>query len=285
MASHLGTRGHGSSVGSAGWTRRTEPYRVILRAGMRAQTSYRASFATDLVGTVLVGLTELAEVYVIFHNVPRLGGLTFSQALLVFALANIAYSLGDMVVGHLDQLPTYIRAGTIDVFYLRPLPLLAQLVTSDISLRRLGRLGVALAVLVAAIAGNDIRWSPATVSMMAIAVLAGTAIVAALFTTASALQFFLVEGSELTNGFTYGGSYAAQQSAQVFPSPLRVLFTFVVPAAFIAYLPAVVILDLPGAHLLPAWLGWLTPLVALGSWTVALVLWRAGTRHYQGAGG
>jgi len=146
---------------------------------MRAQTSYRASFATDLVGTVLVGLTELAEVYVIFHNVPRLGGLTFSQALLVFALANIAYSLGDMVVGHLDQLPTYIRAGTIDVFYLRPLPLLAQLVTSDISLRRFGRLGVALAVLVAAITGNDIRWSPTTVSMMAIAVLAGTAIVAA----------------------------------------------------------------------------------------------------------
>lgn len=283
MASDLAPDTRGRPA--AEWRRRSEPYRVILRARMRAQTSYRASFATDLVGTLLVGLTELAEVYVLFHNVPRLGGLTFSQALLVFALANIAYSVADMFVGHLDNLPTYIRAGTIDVFYLRPLPLLAQLVTSDISLRRLGRLGVALGVLVVAVVRNDIPWSLRTVSMLVIAVVAGTAIVAALFTAASALQFFLVEGAELTNGFTYGGSYASQQSAQVFPNPLRILFTFVIPAAFVSYLPTVVILDLPGADLLPARLGWFTPLMAVGAWTVALLLWRAGTRHYQGAGG
>ena len=260
-------------------------YGVILRARMRAQTSYRASFATDVIGTVMVGLTELAEVYVIFHNVPRLGGLTFTQALLVFALSNIAFSVADMVVGHLDNLPTYIRAGTIDAFYLRPLPLLAQLVTSDVSLRRFGRLGVAAVVLVIALSHNEIAWSPATVSMLVIAIVAGTAIVGALFTAASAMQFFLVDGSEFTNGFTYGGAYAAQQSAQVFPNPLKILFTFVIPAAFIAYLPAVIILDVPGADLLPTWLGWTTPLVAVATWGVALLLWRAGTGHYQGGGG
>jgi ABC-2 type transport system permease protein len=252
---------------------------------MRAQLSYRASFVTDVVATVMIGLTELAEVYVVFANVPRLGGLTFTQVLLVFGLANTCFSVADMVVGHLDTLPTYIRAGTIDVFYLRPLPLLAQLVTSDISLRRFGRLAVALVVLGAAVSTNDITWSATAVAMFAVAIIAGTAIVAALFTTASALQFFLVEGSELTNGFTYGGSYASQQPAQVFPNPLRVLFTFVIPAAFIAYLPAVVILDLPGVALLPAWLGWLTPAAAVLAWAVALLLWRVGTSHYQGAGG
>jgi ABC-2 type transport system permease protein len=57
---------------------------------------------------------------------------------MVFALANLAFALADLAVGHLDQLPTYLRAGTLDAFLLRPLPVLAQLVTSDISLRRLG---------------------------------------------------------------------------------------------------------------------------------------------------
>ncbi|MDQ6895035.1 MAG: ABC transporter permease, partial [Actinomycetota bacterium] len=110
-------------------------------------------------------------------------------------------------------------------------------------------------------------------------------IVGALFVAAAALQFFLVEGSEVTNAFVYGGSYASQQSAQVFPHPLRLLFSFVVPAAFVAYLPTVVLLDLPGATLLPAWLGWLAPVAAIATWGVALLLWRAGIRHYQGAGG
>jgi ABC-2 type transport system permease protein len=260
-------------------------YRVILAARMRAQTAYRASFATDILGTVGVGLTELAEVYVIFHNVPQLGGLTFAGALMLFALANIAYSLADMAVGHLDTLPTFIRAGTVDAFYLRPLPLLAQLVTSDISLRRFGRLGVAVVTFVVALRVNDIAWSGRNVAVVLMAVLAGTAIVAALFVCASAVQFFLVDGSEVTNAFVYGGGYASQYSTQVFPNPLRILFTFVVPAAFVAYLPTVVLLDLPGAPLLPSWLGWFSPLAAAVAWGVALLLWRAGTRHYQGAGG
>jgi ABC-2 type transport system permease protein len=260
-------------------------YRVILAARMRAQTAYRVSFATDVLGTLAVGLTELAEVYVIFHNVPQLGGLTFAQALVLFALANIAYSLADMVVGHLDTLPAYIRAGTIDAFYLRPLSLLGQLVTSDVSLRRFGRLGVAVVTFGIAFRVNEVAWSWRNGLIVVMAVAAGTAIVAAMFVWASALQFFLVDGSELTNGFVYGGAYAAQYSTQVFPNPLRAVFTFVVPAAFVAYLPTVVLLDLPGATLLPSWLGWCSPVAAVAAWAVAFLLWRAGTRHYQGAGG
>lgn len=260
-------------------------YRVILAAHLRAQASYRVSFVTDVVGTVMVGLTALAEVYVVFHNVPRLGGLTFTQALLVFALSNVGFSLADMAVGHLDTLPRYIRAGTIDAFYLRPLPLLGQLVTVDISLRRVGRLGVAVAVLAAALAGNDVPWSLASLILLLLAVLSGTAICSALFVAAAAVQFFLVEGSEVTNAFTYGGSYASQQPAQIFPNPLKVLFTFVVPATFVAYLPTLAILGIPGGGLLPAWLGWFAPAAAGAAWAVALGLWRLGTRHYQGAGG
>ncbi len=260
-------------------------YRAILAARMRAQTAYRVSFATDVLGTVGIGVVDLTEVYVIFHNVTVLGGLTFAQALVVFALATIAFSLADMVVGHLDNLPTFIRAGTIDAFYLRPLSLLGQLVTSDLSLRRIGRLGVALVVLTIAMPVNAIALTPRNTLLVVATVVTGAAIVSALFVAASAIQFFLVDGSEITNAFVYGGSYAAQQSAQVFPHPLRILFTLVVPTAFVAYLPTVVLLELPGAALLPSWLGWLAPVAAVLTWGVALLLWRAGTQHYQGAGG
>jgi ABC-2 type transport system permease protein len=246
---------------------------------------YRASFVTDILGTFGVGLAEFAEVWVIFHNVRVLGGLDFTAALLVFALSNLAFSLADMFVGHLDQLPVYIRAGQVDAFYVRPLPLLAQLMTSDLSLRRVGRLTVAVVALVVALSTAHIDWSPRTVALIGLTVVSGSAIFAALFTAAGGLQFFLVDGAEFTNAFTYGGSYAAQQSQQVFPGPLRIFWTFVVPTAFVAYIPAVAILGLPGDLLAPHWLAWCTPLAAVLAWGVAGSCWRAGTRHYQGAGG
>ena len=122
---------------------RLRPYRVLLASRARAQMQYRTSFVTDILGTVGVGLAEFAEVWVIFHNVDVLGGLDFTAALLVFALSNLAFSLADMFVGHLDQLPRYIRAGQVDASTCAPCRCSTQLMTSDLSLRRVGRLSVA----------------------------------------------------------------------------------------------------------------------------------------------
>lgn len=262
-----------------------DAYRAILRARVRAQTAYRASFATEVLGSVLVGLAELAELYAVFGNVTVLGGLRLREALLVFALANLSWSMADLAVGHADGLPTYIRTGTLDAFYLRPLPVLGQLVTHDVSLRRVGRGAVALVVLTVALRWVDPTWTPLLVVQLVVAVLAGALIFMALFIAAAGLQFFLIDAAELTNAFTYGSAYAAAQPALVLPNPMRVFFTFVVPATFAAYLPVVVMLDLPGGDVLAPRLGWCSPLAALAAWAVAMGLWRVGMRHYQGAGG
>lgn len=261
------------------------PYRAVLAARMRAQRSYRANFRLDLASSLIVGLVELAEVWVLFHSVHTIGGFTFAQVLLVFGLADITFSLADLVVGHCDNLPTYIRAGTLEVFYLRPQPLLLQLITSDISLRRLARAAVGLTCLVIGLAVNDIDWSPDKVALLILAFLSGLAIFSAMFVWAAGMQFFLLNGAEATNAFVYGGRYSASQPAAVWNRPLKVVFGFLFPMAFTAYLPALALLDLPGPDWLPAWLGWCAPLAAVWAWAMASLAWRVGVRHYQGGGG
>ncbi len=261
------------------------PYTALLGSRLHAQTAYRAGFVMDLFANVGIGLLEFVEIYVILTHTSTLGAMSASGALLVFALANIGFSLADLAVGHVDNLPTYLRAGTLDTFLLRPLPALAQLVTSDVALKRLGRTGVALIVLAVATPTAVAHWTPAKVVLLALTPVTGAAIFSALFVMAAAMQFWLVDGGELANSFTYGGSYAASYPASVLHLPLRVLFTFVVPAAFTAYLPALLLVEQPGPAGLPSWLGWLTPLVAVLAWGIALLVWRAGMRRYTGAGG
>jgi len=260
------------------------PYRELIGSRVRSQTAYRRSFALDVLGSAAVGVVEFAEVYIIFSNVDALGGLDFAGVALIFALANLAFSLADLVVGHLDELPRYLRTGTLDAFLLRPLPVLAQLVTSDISLRRLGRTAVSMIILAIALPLNDIDWTAGRIVLVGVAPIAGAAIFAALFVCAGAVLFWLIEGAQFSHAFTYGGNYAATFPASIFAMPMRVFFTFVIPSAFVAYLPTLVLLDLPGPPGLPQWLGWCTPLAAVGIWAIALLSWRAGVRHYTGAG-
>lgn len=269
----------------AGHRSRLAPYRAVISSRMRAQRAYPLSFATDLLSAFLIGLVEFGEMYVIFHNVPRLGGLDLTAMLLLFGMSNTCFAIADMLVGHVDTLPTYIRMGQLDAFYLRPQPLLLQLAISDIQLRRVARIAVAVAVLGVGVARNDIAWTPAHLTLFALTLLSGIAIFAGLFVCAAGLQFFLIDGAELTNAFTYGGSYASMQPTSVFPTPMKLIFGFLVPVAFTSYLPAIALLGLPGPALLPSWLAWASPLAALWVWAAALWFWRLGTRHYQGGGG
>ncbi|MFD3595048.1 ABC transporter permease [Nocardia sp. NPDC058640] len=261
------------------------PYLAVLRSRVKAQQVYRLSFATEVFSAFLIGLVEFGEVWVIFHNVGTLGGLDVEAALLLFGLSNTSFALAQVAVGHLDSLPSMIRMGTLDAYHLRPQPLLLQLVTSDISLRRLARAAVAVIVLAIGLWRNDIDWGIAPVTLIVITLISGIALFCGLFVCAAGLQFFLIDGAELTNSFTYGGSFAAMQPASVFPTPLKLLFGFAIPVAFTAYVPTIALLGLPGPPLLPAWSAWLTPLAAIWVWLLASAAWRIGTRHYQGGGG
>lgn len=261
------------------------PYRAVLASRVRSQASYRTSFGLDLGSSLLVGIVELAEIAVLFTSVRSIGGFDLAAMLLVFGLADLTFSLADMCFGHCDNLPEYIRSGRLDVFYLRPQPLLAQLVTSDISLRRLARAAVGVVALGVGLAVNDLDWGVGAVALLIVSVLSGFATFSALFVWAAGLQFFLVNGSEMTNAFVYGGRYAATQPGTVWGRPLTVLFGFFFPMAFTAYLPASSLLGLEAFAGLPSWAGWCAPLAAAWAWLAALAAWRTGTRHYQGAGG
>ncbi|MBF6074540.1 ABC transporter permease [Nocardia beijingensis] len=261
------------------------PYVAVLRSRLRAQRSYRLSFASELLSAFLVGLVELAEVWLIFRTARVLGGLDLDAALLLFGLSNTSFALSQVLFGHLDTLPALIRMGQLDAYHLRPQPLLLQLITSDISLRRFARASVSIVALAAGAARNDIAWTSETAALLTLTLVGGIALFGGIFVCAAGLQFYLIDGSELTNSFTYGGSFAATQPASVFPTPMRLLFGFAIPVSFTAYLPTLALLGLPGPPLLPTWLAWLTPVAALWVWLLALGLWRSGTRHYQGGGG
>lgn len=277
-----------SSRGRASGARRPgrfAPYRAVLASRIQAQASYRPSLALDLVTAAILGLVELAEVWLLFHNAAIIGGLTFSAVLLVFALADGSFCLADILFGHLDKLSRYVRTGTVDVFYLRPQPILAQLMTSDIRINRLTRPLVSVFALVYALTHNPIDWGPDTIGMLVLAMVCGPVIYASLFVMAAGLQFIMVNGAEFTNAFVYGGHYASTQPASVWPGAVKVTLGFVLPLAFTGYLPTLVVLGLPGRGAFQPWLAWLLPLMALWAALLAAFAWRAGLRHYRGAGG
>ncbi|WP_420179094.1 ABC transporter permease [Paenarthrobacter sp. TA1.8] len=259
--------------------------KLLVSARLRSQLAYRGSFLSDVAGQVLLGLTEFVELYAIVHNVSTFGGMTLAQTLLVFGLASVSFALGDLLMGETDSMSETIRSGKLEVLLVRPLPVLLQLATSDFQLRRVGRLIFAVAALVAALLLTEVDWDPAKVTLALITPLAGAAIFCALFLGAGAMQFWILDGRQFANAFTYGGRYVASMPGAALFFPIQIFFTFVIPATLVAYAPSLVILDLDGPAGIPAWTGWLGLPAALVLSGLMLLLWRAAIKKYTGAGG
>jgi ABC-2 type transport system permease protein len=260
-------------------------YGRLVAARIRAQLEYRLSAFLQLLGTGLLTAVDFIAIAVIFANVPELDDWTVGEVALLYALATISFALTDIVVGHLDLFPQMIREGTFDQILVRPLPSLFQVVAADFAVRRVGKVLQGLAVLVFALASVDVDWTLGRVVAIPLAIVAGAVIYAAVWVALATIAFWIVDAIELVNAFTYGGSFLSQYPIGIFARWLRGVVVFVVPLAFVAYFPALYVLDKDDALSLPEALQFASPVVAVLACIVATAVWRNAVRHYRSAGG
>ncbi len=259
-------------------------YRLITAMWVRSTMAYRASFAMTAVGNFAATALDFAAILLMFSQVDELGGYTLPEVALLYGVAGTAFGLTDLALGSMDRLGRRIRDGTFDTLLVRPAPVLAQVAADRFALRRLGRITQGLLVLGYAVAVLDISWTPLKVLMMPLMLLSGAAIFGAVFVAGAAFQFVAQDASELQNSFTYGGNTLLRYPPTVFAKDLVRGVTFVLPLAFVNWLPALYVLGRPYPLDLPQWVAFAPPLIAAGCCALAGVAWRVGLRSYRSTG-
>lgn len=263
---------------------RFRPYRSMLAAQMRAQRSYRASFAIEVAGATLFTALDLLTVLVIFRVTRTLGGFPFRVVFLMSTTSGLAFACADLVAGNIDRLRTSIRTGQLDTAFVRPLGILSQLIATDFELRRAGRVVEGVVALGIACGLAHVRWSASAVLLLTLTLLAAAVFFFALFVAGATVTFWWIDSGEFANGFTYGGRDFTTYPVNVYGSLFRRLFAFGLGFAAVAYYPTLTLLHLPDPLGLPSWTGWLSPAVAAVAATVAAAAWRSGVRHYRSTG-
>ncbi|MFJ6824397.1 ABC transporter permease [Streptomyces niveus] len=288
MADDVRTAGDAASVEEERWRsplwEGLRAYGLIVAMWMRSTMTYRASFAMTAFGNFAVTAFDFIAILMMFSHVDRLGGYSLPEVAFLYGAAGASFGLADLAMGSTDRLGRRIRDGTLDTLLVRPAPVLAQVAADRFALRRLGRITQGLLVLGYALATVDIAWTPVKVAMIPMMILSGAVIFSAVFVAGAAFQFWAQDAAEVQNSFTYGGTTLLQYPPTVFAKDLVRGVTFVVPLAFVNWLPALYVMDRDDPLGLPDWVAFLPPLVAAGFCAVAGLAWRAGLRGYRSTG-
>jgi ABC-2 type transport system permease protein len=203
---------------------------------------------------------------------------------MLYAFAGIGFGLADVLVSQVEVASRHIKAGTFDLFLIRPAGTLLQLCAAEFAPRRIGRSIQPLVVLAIALSRVDISWTALKVVLVPLAIVSGAVIFGSVWVLASSLSFWTVETQEIANSFTYGGVTLSQYPIDVFGVWLRRLVLFVVPLAFTSFLPVAYLLDKPVPFGLPPTLAFASPLVAVALALLARAVWRVAVRHYRSTG-
>jgi ABC-2 type transport system permease protein len=261
-------------------------YARLLRSQIKSQMQYRLSFVLDVSSTALFTLTEFGALFLVFSRFSSLGGWSLVQVMLLYGMVEFSFGMMDMVFAGFDPpfFGNLIRKGMLDQLLLRPRGLILQIFGADFTLRRIGRILFGACILGYALLHNPIVWSAEKILLLPLAALGMILYFGALFLLGATIQFWTVESSEAMNVLTYGGAYLMSYPINIYSDWMRVVFTFIVPAALMNFYPALYILGKPDPFGLPVWVAFLAPLAGAGMFVLALMFWRFGLRHYQSTG-
>jgi ABC-2 type transport system permease protein len=177
-----------------------------------------------------------------------------------------------------------VRRGTFDQLLLRPASITVQVLGSEFILRRLGRIAQGLAIFGYALANLEIHWTMAKILYLPVVYTSLVCFFGGLFMIGATLSFWTVESLEVMNIFTYGGTEMIGYPMHIYQDWMRRFFTFVIPAIFLNYYPALYFLGKPDPFGLPPFAPFLAPFAGLGVLAAGLAFWRFGIRYYQSTG-
>lgn len=259
-------------------------YLRSMKMQLKCQLQYPASFLLQTLAQLVMEGGEMLAVILIVDRFDHLNQWTAGDLYFFFGIMSVTFYLTECFGrGVTGSFPSMVRSGQLDTLLLRPRGVLTQVICWAIDPRRIACIAVGTAALVMGSRMAAVQWTFLKALALIEAMAMGGILILGLFLIEGIFTIRSVKSVELVNALTYGGRSACEYPIDVYPRPLRVLFTVIAPFALTLQCPAAYILGKP-LYGWPDWAAFVTPLSGLVSFSVLYLLFQHAMRHYRSTG-
>ncbi|MCL2371881.1 MAG: ABC-2 family transporter protein [Defluviitaleaceae bacterium] len=254
-------------------------YAKYFSMHIKSQMQYKVSFFFTTLGQFLVSFAMFLSISFLFARFDSVGGFTYEEVLICFAVMLMAFSLGEFFGRGFDLFPRLLGDGGFDRALVRPRNVIFQVLASQMNFTRLGRLLQAAIVLVYALPRSGVVWTLDNIFTLSLMIICGSIVFFGLFVMYASIAFFTVQGLEAMNLLTNGGQEHGRLPFGVYGDGVLKFLTFVVPLALVQYYPLQYLVGRTNNFLYA-----LLPLLATAFLLPCYVLFRVGLRFYKSTG-
>lgn len=213
----------------------------LIRISLVASMIYRANFWFEIGALILHIGTYLITVYILFFYTNSIAGWNREEVILMIGLSYFSGGVFlTFIKPGLDKLPDYIHDGNLDIYLLKPTPILFYLISSSINFLFLPYLFSGLLLSVLSLLSLNVNLLMGDLISFLLVLFCGIIIFSSMYLALMSIYFWTLESNiehlflSLTNLTRY--------PLNVFNNAGKFIFSWIIPFAFISFLPARILL-------------------------------------------
>ena len=254
-------------------------YRKILIQDLKSKMAYRTDFIISTIGMIISNLTGFLSFAILFRNFSSINGWNVNEMLFLYGFSLIALTPVQCFFDNNWNLRFMVRSGEFIKYCFRPINIFFYFISEVFDIKGLGQLAFGIGTLIYAWHGLAIPVTPLVILELVVFLFAASLFMIAIMNFAAATCFWIINSGYVMVIMFRFKDYA-KYPASIFNGFFRILFTFVIPIAFIAYYPSLAVLRPENVPLLT----WLSPLIGLVFFYLSYKFWMLGARKYDGTG-
>lgn len=255
-------------------------YRVLITQFLKTIMQSKADFFMGLFGFFFSQITGIAFLYLVFQQIPTLQGWTLEQLIFIYGFAQIPRGIDHLLTDNIWLVAwRLVINGDFDRYMLRPMNTYFQVIAEKLQPDAIGELLVGTVLVGRALTKGIVIVDGLHLLMFLVSVIAGAVIYTSIKLFFASLAFWVKTSGPFLQ-VAYQMSDFAKYPTEIYAKGIRFLITWVIPFAFVAYLPASYFLKAD----VSAWIIGIECVIAAVFWCIAYGVFCRGTKIYESAG-
>ena len=256
-------------------------YFAYMKRSFISRWEYKKDTFIAMMGFFIQNAASIASIYFIVNSIPALNGWNIWQLGFLYGFVMIPRGLDHLLTDELWRLAYFrVKNGDLDMYFLRPVPVLFQVLSETFQPDAFGELIVGTVMLVVCGIISSVRITFSAVLLLLTASVFGALIITSLKILTSSFAFVLKKSGPLVQ-VVYNFMDYVKYPISIFPAIIRNMLLFIIPFGVFISLPIETVYS--GAHnpyLLMLWI----ILTAVAFFVISLLVWRANERKYESTG-
>ena len=256
-------------------------YRVFVSQFFKSIVQSKVNFFIGLVGFFLTQITGILFLYLVFEQIPVLADWNLDQLIFIYGFAQIPRGLDHLFTDNIWLLAwNLVVNGKFDRYMVRPMNLYMQVIFEKLQPDALGELLVGSILITISLRKGIVNMNGMNILFLVVSFIAVAVIYTAITLLFASFAFWIkVSGPVLYTAYQLADF--AKYPSGIYVKGVRFIITWIIPFAFVAYLPASYFL-VPGVSVLST-IG-IECILAVVFFAIAYAVFNAGTRAYESTG-